>query len=167
MTTLQKIKELLELGYEVEVEEIENGVSYIRNVFDYRFGKFSYNFLDNVSYLLEKELENIEILRIIPKKPKLLEVGRKVKVVKCNSEYNGKEYLIDRIEKENYCLKVNVSDFCWALLEIEPHEVIPVYDEEETVIVSFYPLGHKGNPEVNKYNKSEFEQAIKDLKEIK
>jgi hypothetical protein len=35
------------------------------------------------------------------------------------------------------------------------------------VIVSFYPLGHKGNPEVNKYNKSEFEQAIKDLKEIK
>lgn len=148
MTTLQKIKELLELGYEVEVEEVENGVSYVRTVFDYRFGRFSYNHLDGVNCLLEKEFESSKILRIIPKKPKLLEVGRKVKVVE-----TGEEFDVASVSPSGYWPRGNRNYF-------EPHEVIPVYDEETETQETIEIAGRK-------YVKSEFEKAVKDLKEIK
>jgi hypothetical protein len=157
MTTLQKIKELLELGYEVEVRNEGN----ICKLFDCRCGGISY-LSDLVIYdCPEKEFENSKILRIIPKKPKLLEVGRKVKVVE-----TGKVYLIERLTTDGYGLRSLGERVSFD--NVYPHEVIPVYEEEETVKVSIVKDSYHGAFIENKtYNKSEFEQAIKDLKEIK
>ena len=158
MTTLQKIKELLELGYEVEVEDREK---YKCIIFDYRQEILSYERGDCVITSTGHEFENFKILRIIPKKPKLLEAGRKVKVVG-----TGGIYSISKIHNQKYIVYGSGEA---SGISFNFNEVIPVYDEEEynidvIIIDERTPIG---KVETKTYNKSEFEQAIKDLKEIK
>lgn len=154
MTTLQKIKELLELGYEVEVE-VRGGDRHM--LFDNRLDVITssklYDKYDCVSVTVEDWYEDAKILRIIPKKPKLLEVGRKVKVVE-----TGKVFLVSGRYNDAYHLVTDMNSKFFEVAHF--YEVIPVYDEETETQETIEIIGHK-------YIKSEFEQAIKDLKEIK
>jgi hypothetical protein len=161
MTTLQKIKELLELGYEVEVGNHNNTwriIYYIKGD-ETLLSKMTGEEEFSLREADEGLWEDCKILRIIPKKPKLLEVGRNVKCIE-----NGKVYEIIDVDKDGY----NAQELMGLSRYLRPHEVIPVYDDEETVTVSIVKDSHLGAFIENKtYNKSEFEKAVKDLKEVK
>lgn len=113
MTTSEKVKQLLEAGCWVRMEYREDFFAFIEYSEKIRF-PFRELYGGGYGRL---EIDDMKILEIIPRKPKMYPVGTKVR-------WDGLDWIIKYVHEDNYTYKL-------ADQHVVSHfDVIPVWDEE-------------------------------------